>query len=143
MSDRMIRAALVVAAALILTAGGCSVGRKAVQEALEAAAKHSDEAAQQAMTAEEAAQLGLGAGRGAGLGYYASGRHQDGQDKSGQASMAPQCSPLNDHADLRKELALCKDGGKDKNCWRYGLRISGCKLSVARNQRLAQERNRE
>lgn len=48
MSDRMIRAALVAAAALMLTAGGCSkakVAKEVAEEIAEAAAKHSDEAA--------------------------------------------------------------------------------------------------
>ena len=69
MINRMIRAALVAAAALMLTAGGCGrakVAKEVAEEIAEAAAKHSDEAAAKAMTAEEAARLGLDAARGAG-----------------------------------------------------------------------------
>lgn len=84
MTTKMMRATAVIALlALFGAAGGCGVGRKAAQEALEAAARNSDEAAQHAMTAEEAARLGLDAGRvGA---YVAYRRHQDGQDQSDQA----------------------------------------------------------
>ena len=61
MSDRMMRATAAIALLALCGCGGA--GRKAAQEALEAAArnaaKQSDEAAVHAMTAEEAAQLGL------------------------------------------------------------------------------------
>ena len=113
MTSKMMRAAAVTALlALFGTAGGCGVGRKAAQEALEAAARNSDEAAQHAMTAEEVARLGLDAGR---VGAYMSyRRHQDGQNQPDQADgrelnlaagLGPIC-PLNERRKAAAEAAF-------------------------------------
>lgn len=161
MSDGKIRTALAAAVVLFLTAGGGIIVRRVGLEALPVVARNSDEAARQAMIAEEAAQLGLEAvvehamiadeaarldldaaakqamtaermaqigldvGKLAGWDYVY-GQHQDGQN---QASMAPQCSPSDDHADLRKELALCKESGELHDCFRYGYFLGACQVA--------------
>ena len=109
MTSRMMRSTAVIALlALFGAAGGCGVGRKAAQEALEAAArnaaKNSDEAAQHALTAEEAARVGGDIARGAVVSKQIRDRLQDEQSRPDQTSMAALCPPTErQEAGARKE----------------------------------------